>query len=126
MSTLAIFKGCFYDANREIGLPTIPYLAGMFDIGGGLNVVGNISKRSNLSPIASLNSPHIGFLNQLKAHYGGSISKNPHMTIRYNGHPSHKWIICDSPAIDFLRQIQPYMIIRKDQVGLILFLEGLR
>ena len=97
------------------------YLAGLFDGEGCIRIQRNVwSKGSTKNPIYSLrcsiNMTDKKVISMLHNTFGGclNVSKRPnpnHRTI-YN------WIMGSQKAYNFLKQIQPYCITKKEEINL--------
>lgn len=110
----------------------VKYTAGFFDADG--NVVIEEYKRKNvkflrgrLQPRVRVTNCHPTVPSGLKKSYGGCVCimrrrrKNP------NHYDCHAWSTVGRKALKFLKDIYPYLIVKKKQVGLaIMFYEDFK
>lgn len=83
------------------------YYAGLFD---GEGTVTMTKKKKDLPfrvPVVSMSSTTLELLEHVQHNYGGSIS--PHKTYKDHHKISWSWKLDNRKALDFLRDIRPYM-----------------
>ncbi len=93
----------------------VKYLAGLFDGEGHIGISQTNPTGSHISMIfalqASIANNHRGVLEQIQIEYGGGISSSRNCwTLQWTS----------KNAADFLRKIEPYLIIKKEQADLAL------
>lgn len=93
----------------------LSYIAGIFDGEGCVLING-----SNFSVIVTIINTHRGLIDYIHNHFPGSLYiRRPN-----HSHPHYKpvyiWRIICSRAIQFLRDIAPFTIVKKERIGKVL------
>lgn len=102
---------------RPLHLYPVGYWAGLFDGEGCVQIVTTNGKGH--CPKVSVVNTHLGILRTLRDTYGGSLL--PHQKLQKAHHlPSWTWAASANIAIQFLQDIQPYSVIKRDQIDLAL------
>jgi len=90
---------------------TNEYVAGLFDGEGCIQAARN-SKGGNRRLQVTIRNSHQGVLRLIQARWGGSICRTKP---RDNRAASYGWLITSRGAIDFLRDIEPFLIIKRPE-----------
>jgi predicted DNA-binding protein YlxM (UPF0122 family) len=94
------------------------YAAGLFDGEGSVDVaIYHKNKRVGVYPRCSISNSNREALEAIKKVYGGNI----HTQIRNRGTPCHIWkIMRIKDCIRFLNEIEPFSIVKKKQIQIML------
>ncbi len=101
----------------------ISYVAGLFDGEGYVRVhrwekPNSTHIRYNL--IAGINMTYRPIIEMLHAMFGGGLHSNRHDLRSTTQRCGFCWVVASQTAATFLRQVQPFVIVKKDQVDLAL------
>lgn len=97
----------------------LPYIAGLIDADGSISIIFLRKQRRYY--------PGVGFgcygseeiLEELKRRYGGSFGNRiKKRKLGWNKEPMPRWSISDNKAILFLKEILPFLILKKEQAVL--------
>lgn len=95
----------------------IKYFAGFFD---GEGYIGLIINNTNKSPTPYLSvqvtNTNLKILEEFKKKFNGSITKNK--MYKPNHTQSYRWIVTAIKAVKFIKEISPYLVIKKSQATL--------
>ena len=89
---------------------SLQYIAGFFDGEGCVNMA---RLRSSIFPRVLIVHTDRYILELLQEQFGGDI--NPVHHRRENWKPSWIWRLSWKPAVDFLRKIEPYLVVKDQQ-----------
>lgn len=99
------------------------YAAGLFDGEGMIRMTSHIhrDKVTRIYQIQCvLGVVHRPVIEALKEEYGGSIHENRHDLRSPRNRIVFQWAIASQKAASFMRRIQPYVVIKRDQLELAL------
>ena len=99
------------------------YIAGLFDGEGYVRInrwekPGSSHIRYNL--VAGINMTYRPIIEKLHERFGGGLHMNRYDLRNPNQRIGYCWVVASQFAATFLRVIQPYVIVKKDQVDLAL------
>mgnify|MGYP001559144618 CR=1 FL=1 len=86
------------------------YAAGIFDGEGSVSLTRNHSNRWP-GPQVSVASTDPELMDWLKAHFGGVVTRK--RTYAQHHRPSFQWKLTDRKALDFLRLVRPFLVIKR-------------
>ena len=94
------------------------YAAGIVDGEGCVRLASRAKKY--VTPSVQVSNTRFDLLQWLKERWGGSVyfCKEP----RTNRKPHGVWSVCGQKAISFLRDVQPFLLIKNEQAQIILSL----
>jgi len=94
------------------------YLAGIIDGEGCVSVGWRLKKY--LTPTLQITNTRLELLEWVKARCGGSIYSPAEK--RPNRKPSHLWTTAGQKALNVLREVRPYILLKGEQIDLLLAL----
>lgn len=102
------------------------YAAGLFDGEGFVRVDvwhKPDSNHTRYQVIASIGMVHYPVIKALQDEYGGSLLENRHDLRNPVNRIQFNWRVASQIACRFLKRVQPYLIVKADQVALALTLQ---
>lgn len=99
-------------------LPSPEELAGILELGGMLNIFRHNTVHQSVSyteytGLLELKTPYTGMLTELQKKYKGSL-------IPADGKESYVWNIQERSLLNVLNDIEPHMVLRSDEVKLLI------
>lgn len=107
------------------------YLAGFIDADGSITIVSAKSKKKNIQYRVKLSAHNckIEPIQILQKEFGGGKLRNTRrgkVKLHPNWRACYEWIITDAQAANAIRQILPYLIVKKEQALLCLEMDTLK
>lgn len=100
----------------------IRYCAGLFD-GEGFIRIATYRKSAihlRMQLYCGIGVTHRPIMEEMHRQFGGSLHCNDHSRRNIKHRPQWMWLTCSQDSAKFLRQIQPHLVIKKDEVDLAL------
>jgi hypothetical protein len=106
---------------------TDSYVAGLFDGEGMIRITK--WRKPNSSHIryalyGRIGMSYLPVIEALKLNYGGSLSENRHDLRNPKNRIQFNWTIASQGAASFLRRIQPYSVVKRDEIAVALELQA--
>jgi hypothetical protein len=86
----------------------VAYMAGFFDGEGHISIAKRASGTGSLT--VQVCNTNAEVLEGFRSVYGGAVND-----VTRNHKPTWKWTVCSSAASDFLRDVLPYLIVKREQ-----------
>ena len=98
------------------------YYAGFFDGEGSVSICKHYENKKTLITVVSISQVDPRPLQRLKEKYGGCLMLLKTKPVKNNGtsKPIWKWQVTNRQIEQFLQDIYPYLIVKKDEVDLAL------
>lgn len=91
------------------------YVAGIVDGEGCISLAMFHNKQLHIRLKVKMN--HLELIQALQSQFGGSLTiENP----KGNRKQSYSWQISCGPALEVIKQVQPYLIVKQDQAKLVM------
>ena len=107
---------------------TIQYIAGFFDGEGCVNIYqmkkGVKKDRIGYELSASVHNTNVKIIDILKNQFGGYVNKRVRNNNRWK--TAYDWKLSSSKAYEFLKQIEPHLILKKEQARIAIEFQNLK
>jgi hypothetical protein len=109
------YNSCGYKLKikNKLSIADIAWSAGLFDGEGSVGIYGFGKKHTDMQLIVQFGMTDLKPLKKLSTMYGGYARKVKH---RKNKSQVYQWVIYGKTALNMLKQIFPYTIIKKAQI----------